>query len=808
MKKQSILSFLLIFALLLGTIPMVTFAKEYEQLYLWWDEGDYRTNVSHDAGGTDFYLVFTLAEDENTTDDSFTYDCSPELGTVAWSAEKECIIWTPGEAAAQGQITATKEGVTYAIDAQLMDDPEEEEDPFPPEEGDDPFAPIGQISDSHVTTEDDICDDIRWLQANQQSGSASATAAFTLDGETYYLGVGSHGETFPRTGSGMSFTLEEPYIFRYFDIGFYAALSGEGEFARIIDPQLAEDLEAAFEGTLELKVEGLNLSSHTAPAVFPAMHRAQGDAVCCCCTILELGLENWGSYVLTGSGTVNGQDLCVQVTLRWNPRGELVFEPTDDDPIGQINGFFATISPEADVNITINMPAGEYEGYITVPAELTGPEIVIFGALDEHDDPATVIYGGVQTDSALMDVKDISFRGAGFGMEGAPPAEWSDGTPNIALLGDSFIRTDRCRYEGYDIALCGDEVLKFGMNNIFVCNNTAVLLDTDKDAHGMSSLEGSWFIDNGTAIDFEQVPDTVALSDLDLTDARFVDNDVDIWNKLKRNIFLPGCYFAYADENGDEQLRECVYRPVAVGNAKKQVLYYPQAQTDDCDSFLFDTAFYQRMPVVSVHFTKTFPIPANALDGAEFTVMKGDTELARIRYDAQPAQTVSLLGGSSQTFDATVQVDRSTEGQITITLQDIPTGKTPTVSVPCDAGWMTVCITDPQGDPLEGTVRDGYVSFVADQGGTYTIAAEYILTDHNDGSFTLRLPQAQTGKVLLIAGYSEQQQLVAAAVWGGAEETIPSEVDVTLPCHKICIFLADALTYAPVADVLHYPAAP
>jgi len=705
MKTKKMLSFFLCFAMMLGVMPCTAAAEGVEQLYLYWDIDDYRTAVSHTAGGKDFLLVFTIAEDEVTTDGSYTYGCTEALGAVEWDGDTESVIWFPADKPAVGQITATKNGVTYAIDAVL-------------EEGD-PEEIITEIGGSHLTTEADVCADTDWLEA--QAGSNSATAAFTLDGETYYMSVGQHDDDFPYSGHGMSFSLEEePCVLRYFDIGFYAALPGGAEFARIKDPETVAKIEQAFEGSLKLTVQGLNFNTHTAPQVFPAMHQALGDALCCNCIALELGAENWGSYVLTGSGTVGEQELFVQVTFRWNPRGEIVFEPTDDDPIGQINAYLEGLNPEAKVNLTINMPKGEYQGYITVPEELFNPEIVIFGAIDENDDLATVIRGGVRTDGAIVNVMDMIFLGAGSDQTGDPPESWGDGTPNIALLGNGFIRSNWCRYEGYDIAMCGDEVLKFGLNNTFVHNNIAVLLDTEADEHAITSLEGSRFSNNGIAVAFCKVPANFALSAVKMARCRFVDNDLDILNELKRNIFLPGCYFAKTT-GGEEVVRECQYSPPAVGNERKQVLYYPQAATADFEKFLYDTRLYHHKPVVSVDFTKIFPIPVGALDGAEFTVMKGDTELARITYEAEEeGQSLSLLGGSDETFDATVQVER-TDDCIEITLQAIPADTAPVISVPCDAGWTAVAVTNPEGEPLAGTVANGYASFVARTGGTYVI---------------------------------------------------------------------------------------
>lgn len=594
--------------------------------------------------------------------------------------------------------------------------------PYTAAAGGDPMDAITQIADSHETTVDDLCTHTGWLEDRGKS----AVAEFELDGATYYMGVGLHGETYPRPGSATSPSLEINEIrMKYFDIGFYVAQAGEEEYARIIDPELLADIEQAFGGTLRMEVKGLNYEaedrSYTAPDVMPAMHRAWGDEKCFECTILELGAENWGNYAISGYGTVNDEEISVHTTYGWKPVEGMIFEPTGDDPVGEINQYLESLDAETKGNLEIYMPEGTFKGYITVPAALDDLEIVIFGApLNDIGRPTTVIRGGAQAEGFAINVMDITFLGAGAGAEEGPPKTWEDGRDNIALMGGGFIRANHCRFEGYDIAMCGRGALKFGIGNVFICNNTAVLLDTKEERHATTSLENSVFLLNGTALVLEQVPDNFAMSDLDLSGCSFVDNKIDIFNKLQCNLYLPGCYFA-AEVEGKEVLRECQYRPIAEGNVKKNVLYYPQAATDDFKEFLYDTRFYKRQPVVSVDFTKIFPIPVGALDGAEFTVMKGETELARITYEtAEESQLLSLLGGSNETFDATVQVERE-EARIEITLQDIPAGKAPVISVPCDADWTAVTVTDPEGDPLEGTVAEGYASFVARTGGTYVI---------------------------------------------------------------------------------------
>ena len=717
MKTKKMLSFFLCFAMMLGVMPC-TAAEGVEQLYLHEDEGVYLTKMEIYTGAsvTLFLVVDTLEGTKASVGTDYQVSCTEALGTITIN-EKNRFVWTAAESPAEGQIFAVKDGVTYAMDAAVLSaDPEEPEQP--PQNYDDP---VGEITGSHETTEDDLCTETGWLE----NRGKSAVAEFELDGKTYYMGVGLHGETYPRPGSATSPSLEINEIrMNYFDIGFYVALAGEEEYARIVDVDLLADIEQAFGDTLRLEVKGLDYEdediSYTAPDVMPAMHRARGDERCFECTILELGKENWGNYAISGYGEVNGEEISVHTTYGWKPAELNIFRPGEDDPIGEINEYLASLDAGTGGNLEIYMPEGTFAGYITVPDKLSRLGITIFGApKDNRGRPTTKIQGGVQAEGFSVTVMDITFLGANSGEEGGP---WADGTvENIALLGGGFIRANNCRFEGYDIAMCGRGALKFGNGNVFVENEIAVLLDAEEERHDITSLKNSVFLLNGTALVLEQVPDSFAMSDLDLSGCSFVDNDVDIFNKLQRNLYLPGCYFAAPNEEGEEVVRECQYRPIAEGNVRKNVLYYPQAVTAEFKEFLYDTSFYHHKPVVSVDFTKTFPIPVVALDGAEFTVMKGDTELARITYEAaEEGQSLSLLGGSDETFDATVQVEREEE-RIEITLQAIPAGKAPVISVPCDAGWVAVAVTDPEGEPLEGTVANGYASFAACTGGTYVI---------------------------------------------------------------------------------------
>lgn len=433
MKKNKIISFLLCFTMLMGLIPGIAFAEENRQLYLWMGGSDYVTEIELTTGDS-MTLVFAIDSDSSKIVIGSDYEvtCSEEIGTIA-AGEEGSFVWTASGNAATGQISATKDGVTYTLNATVI-----------AETGNENLGnagtPVRQISESHETTAEDVCTDTSWLD---DSMKVSATARFTLgegeDAEVYYMGVGMHGDTYPGSGGGMAPSLSDgERRLSIFDIGFYVALPGNNEFARVTDSATLAKIEQAFGGTLRLEVKGLNYASRgfVVPKVFPAMWEARGDEQCFACTILDLGIENFGAYAITGIGTVNGEEIRVNISCHWSPTGEIIFAPTGEDVIGQINDYLLAFDPAPRATLTINLPEGTHEGYIIVPAALSRLEIVIFGAeQDENHNNNTFIRGGVQSEGFGVNVMQITFLGAGSGSEARPGKKWADGTENVALSG-------------------------------------------------------------------------------------------------------------------------------------------------------------------------------------------------------------------------------------------------------------------------------------------------------------------------------------------------------------------------------------
>ena len=598
-------------------------------------------------------------------------------------------------------------------------------------DGGDDGSMCGQkISESHKTTAADI-----YPGEVPQRGGDSTAVAFPYDGKTYYMGVTMHGFFYPSSGGSMGPILDRgSYEEHAYDIGFYVSEGAEG-FDRIEDQNLIYKLTNAFD-SLEVKVWALpdHVMGCETPDVVPAIYESTVNESCAECTVLELGVENRGDYLITATGVIGNKTYETYTFLYWDCREAIRFEYDEKKPekdwIVQINAFLDNLVQEGEDGeldtcaAIVDLPAGEYEGYIIVPNDLGRMHVNIYGSFGNE---RTILHGGILSNAQFAThVEEIDFVGNGRNNKFAK----DETTSNYALTGLRYVKARRCSFTGYDIALDGRGVHKSAINCTFENNGTAILFGEGREVAYDPTYSGNTFRGNGIALDFQFVPAEHPMTFFDFESNCFIDNEVDIWNRLGRRIFIPGCYFAETKENR-EVVRECVYRPIGNqqgeggGNLKKQVLYYPQAESPAFreGEYIFDTNFYGgKSPIVSVNFTKTFLIPAGALDGATFTVMRHDQLLARITF-APAAATFSLRRSRSMdVFDATVELMRSEDGKSkSITLQEIPGGRTPTISVPCDSAWKSVEVKDEEGNALEAVIEDGFIQFVVAHGGNYTI---------------------------------------------------------------------------------------
>lgn len=577
------------------------------------------------------------------------------------------------------------------------------------------------------------------------SGEDTHLATFTVGEDTYYMHAGDPFGSFPDSHSGMSPTLEpDEHMDGAYSIGFYVKV-GEGEYQRVVDTTTLEAIETAFGSSLRLEMLPYEKTDTDifAPAMFPALFDATiGNYMYdnnYCTTVMRLGVENRGWYKVRAIGTVNGTEISAESSFFWDVRNAAEQKTLDysewsgDRLEGVIPGLNYELAnlDEQYTSVDIYLPAAELAGYIEVPESLGDVMVSIHGTMTGMDvtSVATTLRGGIISNNELMYVEKVRFAGAGKDNETWGPGP-NVGSSNVAISGSGTVNADLCIFEGFRIAANTiGEGTKSVFRSVLRNNGTAVCFNSETLQGGNNDFTNNRFERNDIAIHFADLPEGYALTWFDISSDSFIDNGIDIQNDIKRNIFLPGNYFAATNESGTPEVRECIYSPVATDNARKQVLYYPQAEDMRCISYIYDTSFYNHTgsqtsnqnPVVSVDFTKTFLIPAEVLEGAVFDVMKGDTMLAKIGFLPQ-MRMMFLMARAAETFDATIEVERSSDGRtITITTQPFPNGKTAVISVPCDESWSQAKVTDADGNELEASVADGYVSFTASGGGTYTI---------------------------------------------------------------------------------------
>lgn len=424
-----------------------------------------------------------------------------------------------------------------------------------------------EISESRKTTAADI-----YPYEVPQRGGDSAAIAFPYDGKTYYMGVTMHGFFYPNGGGSMGPILDRgSYEEHAYDIGFYVSEGAEG-FDRIEDPALIEDLKGAFS---DLTVKVWALPNHVmgceTPDVFPAIYESTVNESCAECTVLELGVENRGDYLITATGVIGDKTYETYTFLYWDCREAIRFEYDEEKPekdwIVQINAFLDNLVQEGEDGeldtcaAIVDLPAGEYEGYIEVPNDLGRMHVNIYGS---YGNERTILHGGILSDAQFATyVEEIDFVGNGrnnkFAKDGA--------TPNYALTGPCYVKARRCSFTGYDIALDGRDVHKSAINCTFENNGTAILFGEGEEVAYDPTYSGNTFRGNGIAFDFQFVPAEHPMTFFDFESNRFIDNEVDIWNRLGRRIFIPGCYFAETTEEG-ETVRSVSIVPSATSRAR------------------------------------------------------------------------------------------------------------------------------------------------------------------------------------------------------------------------------------------------
>jgi len=334
---------------------------------------------------------------------------------------------------------------------------------------------------------------------------------------------------------------------------------------------------------------------------------------------------------------------------------------------------------------------------------------------------------------------------------------------------------------------------------------------------GNPAFNRNLFTENDIAIHFCKLGEDTPVTGWDMTKNRFIANKCDFRNQLKRNFYLPGCFFADYDAEGNliptkinakangSQGPTITYslRAAAVEETDETidisgdtpVHVYPAYSDPGCTKLNYD---YSLEPVVSTVYTSQYQIPAGNLDGKNITVMDGNTELAQLDFTSSTFSMRRMMFRAmpEQRFDATVKVERMND-KIEITLCDLPAGKTPMVKIPCGNVLKASKAVHTGGDEALVEILDGYLCFVATMGGTWTITADSYATtepaddgasitvtvtgEPDDGStFTVEVPEDWAGATVIVTAPDGTETEVKVSEDGTVTFDVDQEGEYTL----------------------------
>lgn len=265
-------------------------------------------------------------------------------------------------------------------------------------------------------------------------------------------------------------------------------------------------------------------------------------------------LNSLGMWQVKATVTLtNDQVLTTVFRYNVNYKKNFTYDvPSDvaaEDVVEHVNSYIANFSrayPGADLEKTqlmVNLPAGAFNGLITVPA--SAPATVQISGSNSGE---TVLNGSICANNNRTEVFNIRMVGAGEngnGNESANKEKWDtgdlSGTLNYGIYGTAFGMISNCSFTGYRTAVYSDaDWYRFGMSNsVFYDNDTALYVNVkDPNGGGVPTMEGNVYINNQCAIEVKKLP-TSAPSIFSTSKNIFIGNGKDInGSSGNRSLFL------------------------------------------------------------------------------------------------------------------------------------------------------------------------------------------------------------------------------------------------------------------------------
>ena len=377
-------------------------------------------------------------------------------------------------------------------------------------------------------------------------------APFELDGQTYYLHPGSVGMDFPVSSSGIS-SYESSQTVSY-RISFWEKVSDKPEeYKEVTDPEVLQRIQDGFAApytgpqgqhisTLKLTMQAISTEGVPLPQAYPTVLEDTGHETWRDTLTAEFSEAHTGYWLITASGTINGQELTAVTRLWWRVMHVHTIEPdpTLDTPvIQQINEALLDASPYWTDSYDILMPAGEFVGYIEIPEDMFDIMIYIRGSQTGE----TIIHGGIHNTTGCCEVFNVHLIGAGKELDAWLEGSANFGRPNVAFYGAGMGRLNGSIVEGYDCGMVSTETLKTGDDTIYRNNRIGVRFATLSNNGGNHNMRHNRFEGNEIGFSFEQMHQEFPLSWFDFSGCEFENNKTDIQNLLDQPINTDGMIF-------------------------------------------------------------------------------------------------------------------------------------------------------------------------------------------------------------------------------------------------------------------------
>lgn len=539
-------------------------------------------------------------------------------------------------------------------------------------------------------------------------------AAFTYDGGTYYLGITDAVQvTQPYSAGGIEADSDTVVHCR----NCAAFWTHDENGYELVGAGTRDELLEAFNDTLTLSIYAIGNEDAVIPAQIKFVSQNGWEPAAC----WRFNKDNGGDWEIRVTGTINGREVVSHTLFSWTVNKVESETFTAEEGVEGINSWLGGFTPDSLTRYKIYLEPGEFKGVITVP---DGMSVEIYGSRDDKNMSVTNLRGGIcfGADSHSY-FERINFIG-----EGKDKPARSDGSPNYAVYGGNggtaaCANYTFCTFSDYYTAiLCEGRFCAIGdgLGSEFRNNHIAFYFDVSEgDGGGNPHMTGNVFIENDVAIDLAGFAPDFPPRRYVFRQLSFIDNGVDVRNNSGRYFFLPNNYFSH---DGTEEIRTATSGDPMLN----LVSAFPTA-----DEAFTRYNYGDDRPVVANSMAEDYPIPASELDGKLISVIDdagGDALLATLSF---PESAASGNGGAARlrpasgdeaAFDPTLEVERG-EASVKISINALPAGKTPTVTVPCE-GWYGAAVSF-GGEELEASFADGSVSFIASEGGEYTIERLY-----------------------------------------------------------------------------------